>query len=122
MKKISFVFFISSTLVFVSTAAYSQYKIGLGIRFSNFTPTLSNSVSVKYFYKENHALEGLVSFGGSRFGLGGLYQVHTPMGTPGLQWYYGAGAYVGFQSGSTYLGPTGAIGLDYKFEKVPLNI
>ena len=122
MKKVIFVFFISSTLVFLSAPAYSQYKLGLGIRLSNYTPTLSNSLSVKYFHKENHALEGLVSFGGNRFGIGGLYEIHQPMGTPGLQWYYGAGAYVGFQSGSMYLGPTGAIGLDYKFEKVPLNI
>ena len=122
MKKIILPVFFTASFFLFSGSAFSQYKIGLGIRLSNATPTLSNSVSVKYFHKENRALEGLISFGGSRFGLGALYEIHTPMGTPGLQWYYGAGAYVGFQSGSTYLGPTGTIGLDYKFPSVPLNI
>jgi hypothetical protein len=122
MKKIISLISILSLLFFFSTPVFSQYKFGLGLRLSNATPTLSNAVSVKYFHKENRAIEGLVSFGGSRFGLGALYQVHTPMGTPGLQWYYGGGAYVGFQDGDTYLGPTGAVGLDYKFANIPLNI
>jgi hypothetical protein len=122
MKKIiSFVSILTFLLVF-SPSAFSQYKFGLGLRLSTAAPTLSNSVSVKYFHQENRAIEGLVSFGGSRFGLGGLYEVHTPMGTPGLKWYYGGGAYVGFQSGDTYLGPTGVIGLDYKFPNVPVNL
>ncbi len=100
-----------------------DYKLGLGIRFSNYAPTLSNSVSVKYFLKENAAVDALISFGGSRFGIGGLYEIHTPLNaTAGLKWYYGGGAYVGFQSGETYLGPTGVIGLDYKFQNIPLNL
>jgi hypothetical protein len=123
MKKILFlVSFISTGFVFSFSAEAQGYKLGLGIRLSNSTPTLSNSISVKYFVRENRAVDGLVSFGGDRFGIGGLYEFHTPMSTPGLQWYWGVGAYVGFQNGSTYLGPTGAIGLDYKFEKVPLNL
>ena len=99
-----------------------DYKFGLGLRLSNATPTLSNSVSAKYFLNESSAVEGLISFG-TRFGIGALYEVHKPMSSvPGLSWYFGAGGYVGFQSGDTYLGPTGNIGLDYKFEKIPLNL
>src|SRR6185503_15865875 len=37
-------------------------------------------------------------------------------------WFYGAGAYVGFENGDTYLGPTGIIGLDYKFTNAPINL
>ena len=99
-----------------------DYKLGLGLRLSTAAPTLSNSVSVKYMMPTGNALEGLISFG-TRFGLGGLFELHRPLNaTPGLKWFYGAGAYVGFQDGNTYLGPTGVVGLDYKFDKIPLNL
>lgn len=99
-----------------------EYKFAVGIRLSNASPSISNSLSVKYFLNESDALEGLMSFGG-RFGIGVLYQKHKPLANmQGLRWFYGAGAYVGFQGGDTYLGPTGAIGLDYKFPDVPLNL
>ena len=101
--------------------AQQSYIFGLGIRLSNASPTLNNSITAKYFFSEKNAVEGLLSFG-SRFGIGALYEVHSPLSFPGLQWFYGAGGYVGFESGDTYLGPTGAIGLDYKFEKIPLNL
>ena len=123
MKKIISVFLLSSFLFLIPGFIQAQdYKLGLGIRLSNATPTLSNAVSVKYFHKSNHAIDALISFGGSRFGIGALYEVHTPMPTAGLQWYFGGGAYVGFQSGTTWLGPTGVIGLDYKFPNIPLNL
>ncbi len=115
-------FFTSLYAQQTETASSQDYKLGLGIRLSNATPTLSNSVSVKYIMPTGNALEGLISFG-TRFGIGGLYEVQKPLnGTPGLKWYYGGGGYVGFQSGSTWLGPTGTIGLDYKFDKIPLNL
>ena len=66
-------------------------------------------------------MEGIISFG-SRFGIGGLLEIHRPMNVEGLRWFYGAGAYLGFQSGDTYLGPTGILGLDYKFANVPINL
>src|ERR1700712_750316 len=110
--------------LFFATSLHAQdYKVGLGIRFSDASPTLSNSVSVKYFLNESNAIDGLISFGGSRFGIGGLYEIHAPINaTPGLKWYYGAGGYVGFQNHDTYLGPTGVVGLDYKFQNIPLNL
>jgi hypothetical protein len=99
-----------------------DYKVAIGIRFSSASPTLSNSVSVKYFMNEHDALEGLVSFG-TRFGLGGLWERHQLIGnTPAFTWFYGVGGYVGFQNNNSYVGPTGVIGLDYKFKDAPLNI
>jgi hypothetical protein len=98
------------------------YKVAIGIRFSSAAPTLSNSVTVKYFMNERDAIEGLLSFG-TRFGIGGLYERHQLIGaTPAFTWFYGIGGYVGFQDHNTYLGPTGAIGLDYKFKNAPLNL
>ena len=98
-----------------------DYRFALGVRLSNSSPTLNNAVSGKYFVTEKTAVEGLVSFG-SRFGMGALVQVHNPLSTEGLRWYYGGGLYVGFEDGDTYLGPTGALGLDYKFKTAPINL
>ena len=127
MRTLLLALIVTGSFVFASSSVQAQeynqdYKLGFGIRFSNATPTLSNSISVKYFMTNVNALEGLISFG-TRFGIGGLYEIHKPLNaTPGLRWFYGAGAFVGFQSGSTYLGPTGIVGLDYKFNKIPLNL
>jgi hypothetical protein len=98
-----------------------DYRLALGVRLSNSTPTLNNSITGKYFVTDRTAIEGIVSFG-SRFGLGGLIELHKPLNAQGFSWFYGAGAYVGFQDGDTYLGPTGILGLDYKFTNVPINL
>ena len=98
-----------------------DYQLGLGIRLSSSAPTLSNSISVKYFMNPSSAVEGLLSFG-SRFGVGGLYEIHQSVNSPGLKWFYGGGGYVGIEHRSLYFGPTGILGLDYKFSELPLNL
>ena len=102
-------------------AAAQDYRFGVGVRLSNSSPTLNNAITAKYFATDKTAVEGIVSFG-SRFGIGALLEIHNQFSTPGLSWFYGGGAYVGFQDGDTYLGPTGIVGLDYKFPTVPVNI
>lgn len=121
MKRTFFIFGFLLLLAFVNTASAQDYKFAVGVRLSNSTPTLNNSVSAKYFVTQQTAIEGLVSFG-SRFGIGGLMEIHRPFKPEGFGWFYGAGAYVGFQDKNTYLGPTGIIGLDYKFPAIPLNL
>jgi hypothetical protein len=89
MKRISLALLL---ILFVSSFAAlkaQDYKVGLGVRLSSSSPTLSNSVTFKYFMNEKSALEGLVSFG-SRFGIGGLYEVHKPTTATGLKWFFGA--------------------------------
>ena len=99
-----------------------DYKMAVGIRFSTAAPTINNSISFKYFIDQTNAVEALASFG-SRFGLGGLYERHQLIGaTPAFTWFYGGGAYVGFESGQTWFGPTGVVGLDYKFPNAPVNL
>lgn len=121
MKRISFVCLIAF-IFFAGTGVSAQdYRFGVGIRLSNATPTLNNSITGKYFITERSAIEGIVSFG-SRFGIGGLVEIYKPFSVEGLSWFYGGGAYVGFEDGDTYLGPTGILGMDYKFANVPLNI
>jgi hypothetical protein len=98
-----------------------SYKFGLGLRLSNDAPSINNSITARYMLNEGQGLEALVSFG-SNFGIGFLYEKFTPLGTSGFKWFYGAGAYVGFRAGDTYVGPQGVLGLDYKFPGVPVNV
>lgn len=125
MKSILFLAILSAGFA-VSASAQNEvpgpnYRLGLGVRLSNSSPTLNNSITGKYFVTDRSAVEGIVSFG-SRFGIGGLLEIHKPTNMDGLKWFYGAGAYVGFESGDTYLGPTGILGIDYKFTNVPINL
>ena len=123
MKRITLLFTVTCLFVFISQRSTAQdYRLGLGVRLSNSTPTLNSSFSGKYFITDRSAVEGLVSFG-SRFGMGALLEIHQPFASaPGLRWFYGAGAYVGWQDSETYLGPTGVLGLDYKFANAPINL
>ena len=123
-----YVFLLAITLTgfAINTSAQNDvtgpaYRLGLGVRLSNSSPTLNNSITGKYFVTDRSAVEGIISFG-SRFGLGALLEIHKPTNIEGLKWFYGAGGYVGFESGDTYLGPTGILGIDYKFTNVPINL
>ena len=119
-KLLTLALFLVASSSFLAASA-QDYKVGVGVRLSNASPTLSNAITVKYNMTQQHSLEGILSFG-SRFGIGGLYEINRVTTVSGLNWFYGGGAYVGFEDGNTYLGPTGIIGLDYKFPNIPLNI
>lgn len=122
MKRISLTLPVILISLFLCNRASAQdYRFALGVRLSNSSPTLNSSISGKYFATDRTAVEGLVSFG-SRFGIGALLEIHNTLNAPGLTWFYGGGAYVGFQDHNTYLGPTGIVGLDYKFPDVPVNL
>ncbi|MDR3712516.1 MAG: hypothetical protein P4L51_06850 [Puia sp.] len=113
------------TILVIALSYQSQaqdYNTAIGIRLSSAAPTLNNSISIKHFFNDRDAVEGLISFG-DRFGIGALYEKHQLVGaTPALNWFYGAGGYIGFEGGTTWFGPTGITGLDYKFQNAPINI
>ena len=93
-------------------------------------------VSLKHFVATNRALEGIGYFwrGGTR--ITGLYEYHFDIeGAPGLKWYVGPGAHVGFynryyydrnynngRTSGSYIGIDGVLGLDYKFNGAPINL
>jgi len=108
------------------------YKAAIGIRLSSSQAIVNNSISFKYFFQENRAIEALLSLG-DPLAIGALYELHKPIGAAeGLRWFYGGGAYVGFVK--TYnvnkdrnetipnFGAQGVVGLDYKFSNIPLNL
>ncbi len=111
-----------TVLIFSAGKVSAQdYRFALGLRLSNSTPTLNNSISGKYFVTDKNAVEGLIAFG-SRFGIGALLEIHKKFDVEGLSWFYGGGAYLGFENKNAYVGPTGIAGLDYKFATVPINL
>ncbi len=98
-----------------------NYKTGVGIRFSSNDAAVNNSISIKHFLSGTTALEGLISFG-DPFAIGALIEKHTAIGSAeGLAWFIGGGAYVGFGEGKN-LGAQGVLGLDYKFNTLPINL
>ncbi len=126
MKKIAIPALLIACLAFTQSNAQG-YKTGLGVRLSTGGPAVNNSVSFKYFMNERAALEGLFTFS-DKPAIGALIEFHTPVAsTEGLQWFYGGGAYLGFESNKDaanrqLMGAQGIIGMDYKFPNLPLNL
>jgi hypothetical protein len=118
-------------LFFFSTSNAQYYKTGVGVRLSSSAAMINNSVSVKQFISDKTAIEGLLSFDDPlAFGL--LVEFHKPLSAAGMQYFYGAGGYLGFvktynpnhlrNENEANFGAQGIVGLDYKFNNIPLNI
>jgi hypothetical protein len=129
MKKLFIVF---ALFFLIGTAVSAQdYNTGIGVRGG-----LWNGLTVKHFIGNNTAIEGLLTSRWEGFNITGLYQIHAwrAFDVPRLNWYYGAGAHLGFwegharhpwfSNGQTYtvLGVDGILGLEYNIEQIPFNI
>ncbi len=123
-------FFLLTLIVLLHTAAQAQtstnstsYKTALGLKIWD-----GGGISLKHFFTENHAGEFIGHFWSRGFRLTGLYEIHGDIsGAPGLKWYIGPGAHLGFYnnkyySGGTFVGIDGVLGLDYKFRGAPINL
>lgn len=127
MKKI--LFFLLLGLSISSTSFAQDYRTAIGFRGGLF-----NGLSIKHFIGSKAALEGIVSSRWRGLQVTGLYEIHNvAFQTRGLNWYYGAGAHVGFWDGNrtnwgnkderyTVVGLDGILGLEYNFREVPINI
>jgi hypothetical protein len=100
------------------------YKTALGVKVWD-----GGGISFKTFVAPNNAVEVIGYF--YRYGtrLTGLYEIHGNIeGAPGLKWYVGPGAHIGFYDYKGYTGDRaiagidGVLGLDYKINKAPLNL
>lgn len=103
-----------------------SYRTGIGVKIGYWG---GGALDVKHFIKSDAALEGLLSFGRDWFTITGLYEFHGPIsGAPGLQWYVGPGAHIGFwnsdynDADGAFFGIDGVLGLDYKFNNAPIDI
>ena len=129
MKKLLIAF----TLFFlIGTAVTAQdYNTGIGVRGG-----LWNGLTVKHFTGTNTAIEGILTTRWEGFIVTGLYEIHAAQAfdVPRLNWYYGAGAHLGFFEGNprnpwfdggsthTVLGIDGILGIEYNIEPIPFNI
>lgn len=113
-------------LIFSTVSLAQDYKTGIGIRGGS-----QSGITVKHFFSEKSAIEGLVATRYGGFYLTGLYEVVGPyFGVEGFNWYMGAGAHVGFLDGDnsrfednknhTVAGLDGIIGFEYKFAGAPI--
>jgi hypothetical protein len=126
MKKNLLISLISVFSVLYGTA--QDYKTGIGIRGG-----LSNGLTVKHFISENTALEGILTTRWRGFNVTGLYEIHNNTKVNRLNWYFGAGAHIGFWNGDnvkwandnndyTVIGIDGILGIEYNFEALPFNL
>ena len=100
----------------------SSYTTAVGLKFA------PGAITVKHFINDGAAIEGIGYFWNEGFRITGLYEFHHDIsGAPGLKWYIGPGAHVGFYNsnyygGGTSIGIDGVLGLDYKFRGAPINL
>jgi hypothetical protein len=116
-----------STAIFAQQENVAPYKSALGVKISS-----GAAVSYKTFVTSKNALEAQSTFYKQGIRLVGLYEFHffTIQGAPGLGWYIGPGAHVGFYkknysdkyNSTADVGLDGVLGLDYKIPKAPINL
>jgi hypothetical protein len=127
MKKVLFTLFV---LLFLSLSVNAQdYKTSLGLRIG-----YPYGATVKHFLSKTDALEGILASSYGGLTITGLYEnEHWTGKYPGLNWYWGLGAHVGFWDAgsnvhldSTYegavIGVDAVLGLEYTFDDFPLNL
>ena len=110
----------------------STYETALGVKLWY----TGGGISFKQFVGNNRAMEGIGYFWQHGVRITGLYEFHFDFeGAPGLKWYAGPGAHIGFYNNgyyyddagnrhgsNTYIGVDGVLGLDYKFSGAPINL
>jgi hypothetical protein len=127
MKKAFIVLIIA--IAAVGTVKAQDYKTSLGLRAG-----VPYGVTIKHFLGKTDAVEGILAglYGG--FVITGLWEnEHWTGKYPGLNWYWGLGAHVGFWDAgmnpnlnSTYtgavIGVDAVLGLEYTFDDIPINL
>ena len=99
-----------------------DYTTALGVKVWD-----GGGISLKHFFTEKNAGELIGYFWSQGVRFTGLYEIHGNINNaPGLRWYIGPGAHVGFYNSKNgdgaFVGIDGVIGLDYKFNGAPINL
>lgn len=110
--------------------AQNEYKTALGVRING-----GAGITVRHNLNKDNSLEGILYTRWGGFMVTGLYQVNYPVFTePGFRLYFGGGAHMGVWNGRAQpwwdddkgthgaIGVDGQLGLEYTFDKVPLNL
>lgn len=112
------------------TAEAQDYKTGIGLRGGVFS-----GITLKHFVNQNDALEFVAAIHSRGPLLAGMYQMHAnAFDVPGLNWYYGPGAHIGFYEGRhsgwfddvdrdyVVIGVNGSVGMEYKIDEIPIAL
>ena len=119
MKRLLLICLISITAL---TTKSQNYTTSAGIRLGPNSAAITSGFTVKHFLNEKTAVEGILGINDG-VGICGLYEIHFPIeAVPNLQWFAGPGAYIAFRNSTTSFGAAGVVGMDYKFEEIPLNL
>lgn len=129
MKK---TFLLSAIILLFSLLSFGQdYQTSVGLRAG-----LPYGLTAKHFLSKTNAVEGVLASSWGGFVITGLYEnEHWTGQYPGLNWFWGGGAHIGFwdttrdnpyfnetYKGNAVLGIDGIIGLEYTFDEFPLNL
>lgn len=116
-------------MIFAIPVKAQDYGTGIGARGGVFS-----GVSFKQFISSYDAFEVVGAFHYRGLFIAGMYQRHArAFDVPGLNWYYGGGAHVGFYDGRyhphwnavgnhTQIGANGVVGLEYKIDEIPISV
>ncbi|MEN9569962.1 MAG: hypothetical protein RL172_1193 [Bacteroidota bacterium] len=116
------VFFAGCMALASLSASAQSYSKALGLRLGPNSAAVTAGFTGKYFLNERTAVEGIIGINDG-LGICALYQIHFPIAAVNnLQWFAGPGAYVAFRNSTTMVGAAGIVGLDYKFEELPINL
>lgn len=123
MKKLLILSAIALTCTFAANAQSmgTSYKTALGVKVWD-----GAGISLKSFVNQTNAVEFIGYFWKQGARITGLYEIHGNInGAPGLKWYVGPGAHIGFYnakySDKAVAGVDGVLGLDLKVKNAPLN-
>jgi|APDOM4702015248_1054824.scaffolds.fasta_scaffold380670_1 hypothetical protein len=101
------------------TATSNEYKTAIGIKLWD-----GAGLNLKTFLSDKTALEFIGFFNSTGTRITGLYEIHGNLSTEGnLKWYIGFGGHASFYKKlGTGGGIDGVLGVDYKFNNMPLNL
>lgn len=120
---------IIAAMLMVSLAGTAKAQQAAGQLEAGVRLGLPLGVTGRYFFTDRSAVEGIVGLYNRTASLTDLYQYHwdlSALTVPGFGWYAGGGAHLGtrrIDGSSTFLaGVDGIAGINYVFDKIPLNL
>jgi hypothetical protein len=127
MKKLLLTF--SLVILMTSLLKGQDYDNGFGIRLG-----WTQGLTIKHFFSERTAVEGILATRWKGFDLTGLFEIHDEaFEVDRLRWYFGFGGHLGFWNGDntpwgddgenySIIGIDGILGIEYTFLDIPINI
>lgn len=122
MKK--FLAIITIAVLFTAVASAQDYNNGIGLRAG-----FNQGITFKHFILTKSAIEVLMATRWRGIEVAGLFEIHNrAFDIDRFNWYFGAGAHIGFYGSGygggsgTFVGIDGILGLEYNFTELPINI